>query len=717
MKNTLIKKLTAAATAFAMIGGAVRFPTGDQPLFGRIFTANAETSTATFDSGSGVLTLHGNVVKEDVQAWAWQEKWEERKEGYDKIKKILCAEGTVFPEDCSGMFTRFYDLDKIDLSNADTSNVTNMEGMFYNSSVSSIDLSSLDTSNVTSMAAMCSGCSVSSIDLSGFDTSNVTNMTHMFELCRNLESLDLSSFDTSNVTNMAQMFINCTNLESLDLSNFDTSMVNDMGGMFAYCTNLKSLNISNFDTAKNNSTGGMFYKCFALEPRICIIDKIVSLDGYTGADFYFKPCEKLAKVIMSGPNGDKEITDFSSVKQEDGTYKFTYSIKPSQADELITLKAYDKDGNRLIVCDKYMGLLDHSQASCTVNANINDTKKEDVDSGDSSSKTDSKKEDVDSGDSSSKTDSKKDPVILIPGIMGSKLFKDKECTDLVWPPDKSASGLKNLKNNATNDILYVKDPSIKQNNLPSSQREYGAIDCMKDLIENLYSDLSDRDIYLFSYDWRKSNAESAAKLNDFIKSLNVDKVDIVAHSMGGLVVSWYYKTQGGEKLDKVITCGTPYEGAPHIIEVVEDGKIRENDFENICLRNVGGLTPEVITSFDGVAELLPSPKYCELLPMKKLESDEENYHSMNADEYREIIDDMFGAEKSFHAFSFMKNIRGANDYNCLSDYENSYYVIGSKGDGESKFAVKSLIFSNKKTHYIDGQDIYYEDTCYKWSKS
>ena len=48
---------------------------------------------------------------------------------------------------------------------------------------------------------------VKTIDLSSFDTSNVTNMERMFYFSK-ATTLDLSSFDTSNVTNMEKMFYN-----------------------------------------------------------------------------------------------------------------------------------------------------------------------------------------------------------------------------------------------------------------------------------------------------------------------------------------------------------------------------------------------------------------------------------------------------------------------------------------------------------------------------
>lgn len=50
---------------------------------------------------------------------------------------------------------------------------------------------------------------VYTLDLSDFDTSNVTNMSNMFYNAR-ATILDLSSFDTSNVKNTFKMFENAT---------------------------------------------------------------------------------------------------------------------------------------------------------------------------------------------------------------------------------------------------------------------------------------------------------------------------------------------------------------------------------------------------------------------------------------------------------------------------------------------------------------------------
>ena len=113
----------------------------------------------------------------------------------------------VLATNAKHVFTSFSNISTLDISNIDTSNVTNMNGMFQGSQGTTLDLSGFDTSNVTTMVAMFALSRVKTIDLSSFDTSNVTNMERMFYFSK-ATTLDLSSFDTSNVTNMEKMFYN-----------------------------------------------------------------------------------------------------------------------------------------------------------------------------------------------------------------------------------------------------------------------------------------------------------------------------------------------------------------------------------------------------------------------------------------------------------------------------------------------------------------------------
>ena len=163
-------------------------------------------------------------------------------------------------ENSTSMFSGMSSLTSLDLSNFNTSNVTNMSSMFYNMrNLTSLDLSNFDTSKVTSMASMFSGMSsLTLLNLSSFDTSKVTNMRYMFHGMSNLITLDLSNFNTSNVTLMNYMFSGMSNLAMLDLSNFNTSNVVDMWGMFAYAPSLTSLDLSNFDTSNVTNMRSMF---------------------------------------------------------------------------------------------------------------------------------------------------------------------------------------------------------------------------------------------------------------------------------------------------------------------------------------------------------------------------------------------------------------------------------------------------------------------------
>lgn len=72
-----------------------------------------------------------------------------------------------------------------------------------------------------------------SLDLSNFDSSYVTNLSHMFTQCYELEEVNLSSFDTSKVTDMERMFRFSRKIKYLNLSNFNTKNVKNMNRMFA----------------------------------------------------------------------------------------------------------------------------------------------------------------------------------------------------------------------------------------------------------------------------------------------------------------------------------------------------------------------------------------------------------------------------------------------------------------------------------------------------
>ena len=160
-----------------------------------------------------------------------------------------------------------------------------------------IGLNNLNTTNVTDMSGMFYGLqNLSSLDLSGLNTAKVTNMNNMFLGCHTLRSLDLSSFNTANVTHMAQMFNGCLYLTSLKLSSFNTAKVTDMDGMFFECQSLESLNVSSFNTANVTSMSGMFQQCQALTS----LDLTrFSFNALTNSASMFSFCEDLTTIYCN----------------------------------------------------------------------------------------------------------------------------------------------------------------------------------------------------------------------------------------------------------------------------------------------------------------------------------------------------------------------------------------------------------------------------------
>lgn len=229
------------------------------------------------------------------------------------------VDSLILSGDMSNMFSSCYSLINLDVSNWNTSSVTNMYRMFYYcTSLISLDVSGWDTSSVTNMSSMFYYCtSLTNLDVSSWNTSAVTNMGIMFYDCTSLISLDVSNWDTSAVTEMVNMFGQCHSLISLDVSNWDTSAVTIMNNIFNSCYSLTSLDISNWDTSSVTNMNQMFQNCYS----------IISLDvsnwntsSVTSMNSMFNACYSLTTLDVSNWN-------ISSVTSMSSMFYYCYSLK------------------------------------------------------------------------------------------------------------------------------------------------------------------------------------------------------------------------------------------------------------------------------------------------------------------------------------------------------------------------------------------------------
>jgi surface protein len=138
----------------------------------------------------------------------------------------------------------------IRITNWNVSNVTYMQGLFYNWGSFNQPLN-WDTSKVKNMAYMFSGCTKLNQPLL-LNTSGVTSMAFMFNGCVSLNQ-DLE-WDTSSVTNMESMFSDCAAFNR-ELR-WDTSNVKIMSNMFERCAALEHKPV--FDMSGEPDTDGMF---------------------------------------------------------------------------------------------------------------------------------------------------------------------------------------------------------------------------------------------------------------------------------------------------------------------------------------------------------------------------------------------------------------------------------------------------------------------------
>ena len=144
---------------------------------------------------------------------------------------------------------------------------------------------------------------------------------------------------------------------------------------------------------------------------------------------------------------------------------------------------------------------------------------------------------------------RKAPVILIPGIQGTTLLdSNQQDFKTVW------SGVRKFFSNIHQ--LALRNNGVSDKYLDTIIERADVEDLAYSEIINYLKTQGYR-VYIFGYDWRKSNADTAIELERFINKLrlrygNIKRFNFLTHSMGALVFSAYLKSLSEQQREQVV---------------------------------------------------------------------------------------------------------------------------------------------------------------------
>ncbi|HZH90420.1 MAG TPA: hypothetical protein VEX70_07315 [Pyrinomonadaceae bacterium] len=238
----------------------------------------------------------------------------------------------------------------------------------------------------------------------------------------------------------------------------------------------------------------------------------------------------------------------------------------------------------------------------------------------------------------------KTPVIVIPGILGSQLM-NRRTREVVWPSAFRSStdglSLPTMPDLASNRDELVAERIVETAKLarlaPDIYVYYELLNALRRFGNYRDGDWDnpapegDRDtFYVFPYDWRRDNVESAQLLFERIEELKRKlgrpdlRFNIVAHSMGGLVARYAAMYgdaglpegdaavpqptwAGARHIKKIFMFGTPNEGTMEAFATLLEGySINEGLRRRIRLLNK--LSREDAVTIPSIYQLLPHPE-------------------------------------------------------------------------------------------------------------
>ena len=242
--------VTIKATEYAVIGESYE-------LNGDTYTVVDETILNTMIDNEEDITRVVTTFITDMRGLLYRSE-EETNLPTEYTRLFNQDIGNWDTSNVTNMFGMFNGADNFnqDIGNWDTSNVTDMVGMFYRATSFNQDIGDWNTSNVTKMEQMFWKATSFNQDIGDWDTSNVTDMDFMFWEATSFNQ-DIGDWDTSNVTSMWFMFYGATSFNQ-DIGNWDTSKVTNMIEMFSRAESFNQ-DISNWNTLRVIDMRAMFY--------------------------------------------------------------------------------------------------------------------------------------------------------------------------------------------------------------------------------------------------------------------------------------------------------------------------------------------------------------------------------------------------------------------------------------------------------------------------
>jgi len=212
-----------------------------------------------------------------------------------------------------------------------------------------------------------------------------------------------------------------------------------------------------------------------------------------------------------------------------------------------------------------------------------------------------------------------DPVIIVPGIMGSYLVRENTYEE-IWP--RISTMLIDPWDGYLNELAMGMDgmPNPESGNLQPADifRNLYGEDFFAGLINELTASGYEEgvNLFVFPYDWRLDLNIIAGddsrlprtetlkeKVEAVISQTGAEKVDIVAHSMGGLIAKLYMQKYGGDKVNKFVDIATPHLGAPETMKTLMYG-----DNLDIWFLNSNKIY-NISQNLPSIYQLLPSQNY------------------------------------------------------------------------------------------------------------